>query len=48
MLPGLLISPYLDYKRDTDSIVAWLASIAKAAGFDPSSLNTVRWAARRV
>lgn len=34
MVPGVLVSSYLEYKRDTDSIAIWLASTAKANGFD--------------
>lgn len=33
MLPSTLISTYQQYKQDTDSIAAWLASTAKSLGF---------------
>jgi hypothetical protein len=33
MLPSALTDSYREYKRDTDSIAAWLASTAKANGF---------------
>lgn len=33
MLPTSLTSTYREYKKDTDSIAAWLASTAKAAGY---------------
>lgn len=36
MLPEGLVSTYLEYKRDTDAIAAWLASTAKASGFTAS------------
>lgn len=39
MLPEVLVSLYLEYKRDTDSIASWLASTARTAGFDPSRLS---------
>ncbi len=39
MLPDVLYSRYLEYKRDTDSIASWLASTAKAAGFDATRLG---------
>ncbi|KAJ3498339.1 hypothetical protein NLG97_g1197 [Lecanicillium saksenae] len=38
MLPESLVSTYLEYKKDTDSIASWLASTAKAAGFKASNL----------
>ncbi len=38
MLPNVLISTYLEYKKDTDAIASWLASTAKAAGFNPGDL----------
>ncbi|OAA72025.1 hypothetical protein LEL_09260 [Akanthomyces lecanii RCEF 1005] len=39
MLPNVLISTYLEYKKDTDAIASWLASTAKAAGFNPGDLS---------
>ncbi|KAM3515895.1 hypothetical protein MY11210_000435 [Beauveria gryllotalpidicola] len=39
MLPDILVSTYLEYKKDTDSIASWLASTAKAAGFNTSDLS---------
>lgn len=39
MLPDVLFSAYLEYKRDTDSIASWLASTAKAAGFNTGDLS---------
>ncbi|TQV90717.1 hypothetical protein IF1G_10669 [Cordyceps javanica] len=40
MLPDVLYSAYLGYKRDTDSIASWLAATAKTAGFDTEELST--------
>ncbi|KAM3504405.1 hypothetical protein MY10362_003566 [Beauveria mimosiformis] len=39
MLPDILVSTYLEYKKDTDSIASWLASTARAAGFNTSDLS---------
>ncbi|KGQ05259.1 hypothetical protein BBAD15_g9488 [Beauveria bassiana D1-5] len=39
MLPNILVSTYLEYKKDTDSIASWLASTARAAGFNTSNLS---------
>lgn len=39
MLPHVLVSAYIEYKKDTDAIASWLASTAKAAGFNTSDLS---------
>ncbi|KAG6000820.1 hypothetical protein E4U21_004963 [Claviceps maximensis] len=39
MLPSALVSTYQQYKEDTNSIAAWLASTAKAAGFPADLLS---------
>ncbi|KAG6035632.1 hypothetical protein E4U41_005999 [Claviceps citrina] len=39
MLPAALVSTYQQYKEDTNSIAAWLASTAKAAGFSVNVLS---------
>jgi hypothetical protein len=38
MLPPSVLSTYREYKRDTNSIAAWLASTAKSLGFRPETL----------
>ncbi|VUC30838.1 unnamed protein product [Clonostachys rosea] len=39
MLPAPLLSVYEEYKKDTNSVAAWLASNARAAGCPPSLLG---------
>ncbi|KAG5928510.1 hypothetical protein E4U42_000493 [Claviceps africana] len=39
MLPSALVSTYQQYKEDTNSIAAWLASTAKAVGFPTDLLS---------
>ncbi|QPG96780.1 hypothetical protein C2857_005241 [Epichloe festucae Fl1] len=41
MLPSVLVSTYQQYKEDTNSIAAWLASTAKAVGFPADLLSPV-------
>ncbi|KAG6011990.1 hypothetical protein E4U43_007999 [Claviceps pusilla] len=41
MLPSALVSTYQQYKEDTNSIAAWLASTAKAVGFSADLLSPV-------
>lgn len=41
MLPSGLVSTYQQYKEDTNSIAAWLASTAKAVGFPADLLSPV-------
>ncbi|KAI1370177.1 hypothetical protein F4677DRAFT_451646 [Hypoxylon crocopeplum] len=40
MLPTSLVSSYQQYKNDTDSIAAWLASTAKSCGYSSDILPT--------
>ncbi|KAF4440758.1 hypothetical protein F53441_12209 [Fusarium austroafricanum] len=39
MLPGPLLGAYQQYKADTDSVAAWLASTAKACGYPADLLS---------
>jgi hypothetical protein len=39
MLPSALVSTYRQYKQDTDSIAAWLASTAKSLGYPLDRLS---------
>ena len=41
MLPDVLFSTYIEYKKDTDAIAGWLASTAKLAGFSSDSISSV-------
>jgi hypothetical protein len=40
MLPTALVSVYREYRKDTNSIVSWLASTAKECGY-PADLLPV-------
>lgn len=40
-LPAVLVSTYHQYKRDTDSVAAWLASTAKSLGFSADLISPV-------
>lgn len=42
MLPSQLSGVYRQYKEDTDSVAAWLASTAKSCGY-PADLLTSPW-----
>ncbi|KAL0469767.1 hypothetical protein QR685DRAFT_300521 [Neurospora intermedia] len=43
MLPLPLKSEYLEYKKDTDAVAAWLASTAKRCGFPANQLKSGSW-----
>ncbi|KAJ4418944.1 hypothetical protein N0V85_001243 [Neurospora sp. IMI 360204] len=43
MLPLPLKSEYLEYKKDTDSVAAWLASTARKCGFPADQLKSGSW-----
>lgn len=40
MLPGPLFSAYQQYKEDTDSVAAWLASTARKCGYKADQLSS--------
>ncbi|KAH8842893.1 hypothetical protein MCOR27_000101 [Pyricularia oryzae] len=40
MLPSALVSTYQQYKLDTDSVAAWLASTAKSLGYSADLLDS--------
>ncbi|KAH7304103.1 hypothetical protein B0I35DRAFT_472101 [Stachybotrys elegans] len=47
MLPSSLVSAYQQYKKDTDSVAAWLASTAKACGYPSDLLGKARKDAKK-
>ena len=47
MLPFALLGTYQQYKLDTDSVAAWLASTAKSLGFPADLLSSVAGSATK-